>query len=261
MAIQYGTVTRPWNGYTWEEFLAGTAAAGYDCVGTTRLGKEWVVADEIPIDVIKRRRAEVEEAGLTPSTCWAGFPLDGGPEKAEAGLKAFIDATAAFGAPYLLSCGTARGPNEDLYYETMAACCDYAEDQGVMLTLKPHGGITCTGADLVYALDRIDHDNFGIYYDAGNIMHYKGLNPVNELLVIAECVVGMCVKDSLGELAGVNILPGTGVVDFEGVFELLLDAGFDGPLLVECLGGESLEEVNANAAATREFLGKLTGEG
>jgi len=259
MAIQLGCVTRPWNSFTWEEFLAGAAGASYECIGTTRHAGEWIVADEVPVEVIKRRRAEVEEAGLLPSTCWGGFPLDAGPEAAEEGLLRTIDAIAAFGAPYLLHCGTARGPNADLFYDTMAACCDYAEDRGVMLTLKPHGGITCTGADLVYALERIDHDNFGIYYDAGNIMHYKGLDPVNELLVVADYVVGMCIKDSLGELEGVNILPGTGVVDFEGVFELLLDADFDGPLLVECLGGESLDEVNEAAAKTHAFLEGLIG--
>lgn len=257
MAIQLGCFTRPWNNYSWQDFLAGTAAAGYDCVGTMRLDQEWVVADKVDIDTIKRRRAEVEEAGLVPSTCLASFPLDRGPEEAEAGLRAFIDAVAAFGAQYLLHCGTQRGPNQDLFYDTMAACCDYAEDRGVMLTLKPHGGITCTGADLVYALERIDHDNFGIYYDPGNIVHYKGLDPVNELRVVADHVVGMCIKDSLGELEGVNILPGTGVVDFKGVFEVLLGAGFDGPCIVECLGGESLEEINEAAAKTRRFLADL----
>jgi sugar phosphate isomerase/epimerase len=258
MAIELGTVTRPWNGYTWEEFLAGTANAGYECIGTTRLSGEYVVADDIPLDVIKQRRADLEEAGLFASTCWAGFPLDEGPEAAEKGLRGFIDATAAFGADYLLSCGTSRENDVDLYFDTMAACCDYAADQGVMLTLKPHGGITDTGADLLYALDRIDHDNFGLYYDAGNVMHYKGLDPVNELRICAEHVVGMCVKDSLGMLEGVNILPGTGVVDFEGVFDELLDAGFDGHLVVECLGGETLDEVNARAVETHNWLVEMT---
>ena len=258
MAIQYGCVTRPWNGYTWEEFLAGTAAGGYSCVGTTQLNKEWVVAELVPLDVIEQRRADVEAAGLVASTCWGGFPLDQGPEKAQEVLRGNIDATAAFGAPFLLSCGTQRGPNEDLYFDTMAACCDYAADKGVMLTLKPHGGITDTGADLIYALDRIDHENFGLFYDAGNVVHYKGLNPVNELRILSEWVVGMCVKDSLGMLEGVNILPGTGVVDWDGVFGELLDAGFDGHLVVECLGGETLEEVNENAVKCYEWMVEMT---
>ncbi|MGD9497528.1 MAG: sugar phosphate isomerase/epimerase family protein [Armatimonadota bacterium] len=259
MAIQFGCFTRPWNEYSWEEFLAGTAAGGYECVGTMRLGKDWLVADVVPEELIVQRRREVEEAGLVPSTCLGSFPLDRGPEAAEEGLRAFIDAVAAFGARYLLHCGTQRGANENTFYDTMAACCGYAQDRGVMLTLKPHGGITCTGADLLYAVKRINHPNFGIYYDPGNIVHYKGLDPLNELRVRAEHVVGMCIKDSLGELQGVNILPGTGVVDFAGVFELLLDAGFDGPCLVECLGGETLDEVNENAAKTHAFLSELAG--
>ena len=86
MAIQLGCVTRPWNSFTWEEFLAGAAGASYECIGTTRHAGEWIVADEVPVEVIKRRRAEVEEAGLLPSTCWGGFPLDAGPEAAEEGL-------------------------------------------------------------------------------------------------------------------------------------------------------------------------------
>ncbi|MEA3399656.1 MAG: sugar phosphate isomerase/epimerase family protein [Armatimonadota bacterium] len=257
MAVQFGCFTRPWSNYSWEEFLEGTAAANYGLVGTMRMGSEWIIGPDTPEGVAKERREEVEDAGLAPSTCLISFPLDQGQDAAEQGLRDFIDSAAAFGARYLLSCGTARGPNEDLYYDTMAACCDYAQEKGVMLALKPHGGITCTGADLLHAVDRIDHENFGIYYDPGNIMHYKGLDPVTELRVCAEHVVAMCIKDSLGELEGVSILPGTGVVDFEGVFEVLFDAGFDGHCVVECLGGETLEEVNANAAETHNYLVEL----
>ena len=259
MAIQLGCFTRPWNDYSWEDFLQGTAAANYEAVGTMRMGGDWIVGAETPAEAAQQRRTEVEAAGLKPSTCLISLPLEDGREAAEKELRNFIDAAAIFGAQYLLSCGTARGPNEDLYYDTIAACCDYAEEKDVMITLKPHGGITDTGADLIYAIDRIDHDNFGIYYDPGNIMHYRGLNPINELRVCAEFVVAMCIKDSLGEKEGVNILPGTGVVDFEGVFAELFDVGFDGPCVVECLGGETLEEVNAAAVETHNFLRELTG--
>ncbi len=259
MAIQFGCFTRPWGDYTWEQFLQGTADANFDLVGTMRMDGEWVIGPDTAEGVAEQRKQEVEAAGLRPSTCLISFPLDGGPEEAEQGLRDFIDAAAAFGADYLLSCGTQRGPNEDLYYDTMAACCDYAAEKGVMLTLKPHGGITDTGADLLYAVDRIDHDNFGIYYDPGNVVHYKGLDPVKELRVCAEHVVAMCIKDSLGMKEGVNILPGTGVVDFEGVFEELFTVGFSGPCIIECLGGDTLDEVNAAAVETHNFLVELAG--
>ncbi len=259
MAIKLGCFTRPWNDYSWEEFLQGTARANYDLVGTMRMGGEWIIGPDTAAKVAKQRREEVEAAGLAPSTCLISLPLEDGAKASEKALCGFIDAASAFGAEYLLSCGTKRGPHEDLYYDTMAACCDYAQEKGVMLTLKPHGGITDTGADLVYAVDRIDHESFGIYYDPGNIVHYRGLNPINELRVCAEFVVAMCIKDSLGEKEGVNILPGTGVVSFESVFEELFDVGFDGPCIVECLGGETLDEVNAAAAETHNFLSELTG--
>lgn len=254
MAIKLGCFTRPWNGYTFEEFLAGTAGAGYGVVGTMALNKEPVISADLSADQVKAVREQVEAAGLAPSTVLGNFPLDGERSDSVARLRALIDNIALFGAEFLLHCGCQVGPGAERFYSIYAECCDYAEDRGVMLTLKPHGGITNTGADLLYALEVIDHDNFGIYYDPGNIVHYKGLDPVHELLPIAEYVVGMCVKDSEGEMVGVNILPGTGVVDFAGVFELLMHAGFDGHLVVECLGGETLDEVNENARKTREFL-------
>ncbi len=254
MAIKLGCFTRPYNGYELEDWIAGTAAAGYEVVGTMALNKEAVINADMTDDEVKAVRDKVEGAGLTPSTVMGNFPLDGERAVSVERLKLHIDKLAVFGASFMLHCGAAPGPAAARFYDVYAECCGYAQDKGVMLTLKPHGGITNTGADLVYALDRIDHENFRIYYDAGNIVHYKGLDPVNELRVIADYVVAMCVKDSEGELVGVNILPGTGLVDFQGVFDMLSDAGFDGHLVVECLGGDTLDEVNENARKTREFL-------
>ncbi|RPJ81341.1 MAG: sugar phosphate isomerase/epimerase [Acidobacteria bacterium] len=51
---------------------------------------------------------------------------------------------------------------------------------------------------------------------------------------------------------------GTGKVDFSGVFKVLKDAGFDGPIMVEgCAPGDTPEAVSANARANREFLEKV----
>ncbi|MCD6359398.1 MAG: sugar phosphate isomerase/epimerase [Armatimonadetes bacterium] len=254
MAIRMGCFTRPWNGYELEDWLAGTAAAGYELAGTMNLNKAPVISVGMSADEVKAVRERIETAGLKPSTVLGSFPLEGDRDESVAELRALIDNIALLGAEFLLHCGCQPGPAAERFYDVYAECCDYARERGVMLTLKPHGGITNTGADLLYALETIAHENFGIYYDPGNIVHYKGLDPVHELLPIAEHVVAMCVKDSEGEMVGVNILPGTGVVDFAGVFEVLLGAGFDGHLVVECLGGETLDEVNENARRTREFL-------
>ncbi len=258
MAVPLGCFNRPWNKFDYDEALAGIAAAGYALTGTMHQQGEPLVEMDSSEQEIAVLRAKVQSAGLAPSTVLGSFPMDGSSEQSVAGLKALIDRVAIFGARYLLHCGTSNEGQYDRFYETMKACCDYAQEREVMLTLKPHGGISVSGADLLRAVERIDHANFGIYYDPGNIMHYKGLDPVEELKPVAEHVVAMCIKDSLGEMEGVMITPGTGKVDFQGVFDVLFDAGFEGPCLVECLGGETLEEINEEAVKTHEFLTELT---
>ena len=68
----------------------------------------------------------------------------------------------------------------------------------------------------------------------------------------------MCVKDTVGGKQGrVMITPGTGEVDFAAVFTTLRDAGFSGPCWVECVGGETLDQINAEAVKTKAFLDDL----
>lgn len=65
----------------------------------------------------------------------------------------------------------------------------------------------------------------------------------------------MCVKDSAGGLKGdVMVTPGTGQVRFEPLLRTLYDAGFSGPLVVECVGGDTAEKVTGEARKAREFL-------
>jgi len=258
MSVPLGCFNLPWSEFTFQEALAGIAAAGYELSGTMRQQQQSLVDVDCPEDEVALLRAQVQAAGLKPSTVLGSFPFDSTFDQSVSVLKAMVDRIALFGARFLLHCGTNNEAHYDRFYETMKACCDYAQEREVMLTLKPHGGISTSGADLLVAVERIDHPNFGIYYDPGNIMHYKGLDPVEEAKPAAEHTVAMCIKDSLGEKEGVNITPGTGKVDFEGVFEVLFEAGFEGPCVVECLGGETLAEVNEQAKRTHEWLVEQT---
>jgi len=258
MSVPLGCFNRPWSKFEYGDALAGIAAAGYDLTGTMRQQGEALIDTDTTQEEVAALRAQVQRAGLKPATVLGGFALDGSFDQSVSGFEALIDRVAVFGAEYLLHCGAGNEQQYERFYETMRACCDYAQDRGVTLTLKPHGGISTSGADLLRAVERIDHPNFGIYYDPGNIMHYEGLDPVQELEPVVEHVVAMCIKDSLGKLEGVMITPGVGKVDFRGVFDVLFEAGFDGPCIVECLGGETLEEVNEEASKTRDFLVELT---
>ena len=65
----------------------------------------------------------------------------------------------------------------------------------------------------------------------------------------------MCIKDEIGGKHGeVMITPGTGLVDFPRIFEILGDVGFSGPIWVECVGGKSVGEINEEARKARELV-------
>jgi sugar phosphate isomerase/epimerase len=257
LPIELGCFNRPWANFDYDDALAGMAAAGYTLTGFMRQQKEALVdADSTPAQM-EQLKAQVAKHGLTPSTVLGINPL-GQPDAVEQ-FKRFIDNVAAAGATYILSCGTGKEEQYDDYYELMRQTCGYAADKGVVMTLKPHGGISATSRELLKATQRVDHPNFHIYYDPGNIHFYTGESAAEDVKLIAEHVVAMCIKDNCrGQRGDVNIEPGTGEVDFEAVFGTLREAGFDGPCLVECLGGETLEEVNERAKRTHELLLKLT---
>jgi sugar phosphate isomerase/epimerase len=124
----------------------------------------------------------------------------------------------------------------------------------MVITVKPHGGISATATDLLRCIEIVDHPNFGIYFDPGNVIYYTGGDPLENLADVAPHVVGVCVKDETGGVDGdVNIEPGTGDVDFERLFGTLQAGGFtSGPVMVECLGGDTLEDINVRAARVRE---------
>ena len=108
---------------------------------------------------------------------------------------------------------------------------------------------------MLRALDRVNKPNFGICYDPGNILYYTGKRPEEDLLKIVDRVDAICLKDERGGLRGeVMLTLGTGDVDFDVLFDILRDAGFTGPAWVECMGGETVEEINIEADKTMAFL-------
>jgi sugar phosphate isomerase/epimerase len=121
--------------------------------------------------------------------------------------------------------------------------------------MKPHGGSSGASEEIIGGIKKVGHPNFKIWYDAGNIIHYTGKDPVEELKPIVQYVTGFCAKDCAQLKGDVMLQFGTGKVDFAGVFRVLKAAGFKGPIMVEgCAPGDTPEAIAANARANREFL-------
>jgi sugar phosphate isomerase/epimerase len=184
----------------------------------------------------------------------------------------------AIGQRYVLNLGIV---DEDRWIDwctVMREAAAFGQERGVKVVVKHHHGLNNTSLDLLAWTKQVNHPNFGIFVDPGNIVYYTGKDPVKQTALIASHVSGVVAKDCtaprfMEREAGappfgaaatgpgnpeVMIQFGTGTVDFAGLFRTLKDAGFAGPVVVEGTAvGATLEETVANARANREFLEKI----
>ena len=59
----------------------------------------------------------------------------------------------------------------------MSDAAAYASDRKLKLVMKPHGGNSGASDDIQAVMKAVNHPNFKIWYDAGNIIYYTGKDP------------------------------------------------------------------------------------
>ncbi|UCD52914.1 MAG: neutral/alkaline non-lysosomal ceramidase N-terminal domain-containing protein [Phycisphaerales bacterium] len=262
---QIGCYTRPWDKYEYRVALDAIAEAGYKYVGlmTTKSQTRLVISVATKIEEAVRVGDEVKQRGLKVASVYGGgIPVDRSLEAGIEGLRTLIDNCAACGAMNLLMGGTGNERLFKTYYQAIAECCDYAAERGVGISVKPHGGLNATGPQCRKTIEMVGHENFRIWYDAGNIYYYSDgkLEPVEDAPSVDGLVTGWCIKD-YKHPKNVLVTPGTGQVDFAAVFGKLQAGGFrNGPLVVECLGPGDLDHTLQEAEKARRFLEALTGQ-
>jgi sugar phosphate isomerase/epimerase len=124
--------------------------------------------------------------------------------------------------------------------------------------------VNATGPQLRKAIEFVGHKNFTVWYDAGNIFFYSEgkLDPLDDSPALDGLVSGWCVKDfTLQPKRDVWVTPGTGLVDFKGVFARLKKGGFTrGSLVLETItrsDPNDLPQILAEAKKARKFLEEL----
>lgn len=257
MDVQLGCMPRPWNKHSHDEALAGIAAAGFK--NYAFLGhKEATVDSETSPENAQQLAARVREHGLEPRMIYSSTRLDAPEDEVVARVKRLIDNAQRTGATILIEGGTGKPENFDTYFSIMRRAAPYAQERGVTIALKPHGGLSTTGDDTIRAIEAVGHPAYRLCFDPGNLLYYAGLRPEKELPKLAPYVVAMCVKDETGSNGpdrSVNVTPGDGDVDFPAVFKILKDHGFAGkPAIVETLAGDSLDSINNEAKRAYQFL-------
>ena len=274
MDVPLGCLNRPWSAFTFEETLAGVAAAGFRYFGflTPHQNQPLLAPDASP-EAVDAAAADLRRHGLAPAILPSFNALALPDEAALARLHGLVDQAVRLDVRVVLEGGHGQPENYERYFALMRAAAPYAAERGVSFGLKPHGGLSNTGADCLAAVQRVNHPGFRLCFDPGNLLYYAGERPETVLPALAPYVVAMCVKDETGGQGGsVTVTPGDGDVDFPAVFRILNDHGFAGPCLVETLGAggstsagdsrageDTLAAVNREAVRAHRYLEDLLG--
>ncbi|WP_394793664.1 sugar phosphate isomerase/epimerase family protein [Armatimonas sp.] len=249
---QIGAFVRPWGKFSFEEALAGVAAAGYPVVGL--LGG---VADiSLALDGMDTAAIQARLAGHGLTANLACLHVDHNATEGEAfaSLARQVDSAKALGVRYLMTFGADHEPQFARWYAATHFAATQAEAHGIQVVFKPHGGCTAAADEIEHCFDQIAHPNLSLWFDAGNIIHYTDKDPVVEARRVAARTSGFCAKDCATLRGDVMLEFGEGKVDFHSVFETLAEGGFSGPVMVECCHMGTLDETTASARRNREFL-------
>jgi sugar phosphate isomerase/epimerase len=253
-----GCFNRPWSKWSFDEALDGMKAAGFREIGLLgdHKGESFIYPEATPdtLDALSKR---IAARGLKVifgrMRTRHNIPL----EEAITEVRKQVDNAAHLKIKYLMALGADRPEEYDHFYKVMAEAAAYAKPRRIQIVFKPHGGVTAASEEIERCIERVNHPNFRLWYDAGNIIHYTDKDPVTEAERVARYTTGFCAKDCAMRRGEVMLQFGEGRVDFLGVFQKLKAAGFKGPVMIECCGGQTPAEVTEKARANRLFLERL----
>ena len=263
-----GCFNRPWTKWSYDETLDAIKAAGYSTTGlltpVPKTGDIFTSSNATP-EYLASIKAKIAARGLKVNMTALRVRTELPLAEAIADTRKQIANGRTVGVEYALTFGEDKPERYATYFKIMADAAAFAQEQGIKLVMKPHGGGSGSSEEIITAIKTVGHPNFKIWYDAGNIIYYTGKDPVAELEPILEHVTGFCAKDCVVETGAdgkrkpdVMIQFGAGSVDFSAVFKKLKSGGFNGPIMVECCKiGATPQETMANARANREFLDKV----
>jgi sugar phosphate isomerase/epimerase len=130
--------------------------------------------------------------------------------------------------------------------------------KGVRILIKPHGGIAASGPDLARIIELVGSPRLGVWYDPGNVCHYMGLRPEDDVHAVARYVNAVCAKDFRGSKGSGHFpTPGDGEIDFVSIFRTLAACGRLGPCYLEKVtASDSPEDVDRELRRGRSHLEK-----
>lgn len=230
------------------------------------------------LDVAKRFREKMDKEGIKASCFSFGVSVLNDPDYARRVMKKSADVAAIVGSPYLhhtfqcsLSHNNIRPENtfyqgaEKTFVEFGREIAEYAGEKGLECIYEDQGYYVNTVERLGSLIAAIDMPNTGVCLDVGNSFFYDVL-PESFAGAFASIIKHVHIKDYIKNDSAIkpgngwdrtisgswlrNCVPGTGIVNFEKIFSILLEAGYDGFFSLE--NQNALDNIS-NAAAIKEI--------
>src|SRR5262245_26268318 len=191
-----GCFNRPWTKWSFDETLKQIKQAGYDTMGLlTRTREEPFIGADATPEYLAQLKQRIASNGLSANMGALRSRHDIPLEDSIREVRKQIDNASGLALTYLLTFGVDKPEEYDHYYKVMSDAAAYAQDKRLKLVMKPHGGSSGASAEIQAVMKAVNHENFKIWYDAGNIIYYTGKDPIEELKPIARYVTGFCAKD------------------------------------------------------------------
>ncbi|WP_028455702.1 sugar phosphate isomerase/epimerase family protein [Chitinilyticum litopenaei] len=253
--------TRPYQELDFARACAAIAAAGFAEVGIfpcadTAGQPAWPVHADSNATELVAVRAALRQSGLAARLLLGSVVLQDGLPRAIDRYRRLLDHAAALGAPLLLDLGCDEPARYADYRRLLAAVAPHAATCGVTIVVKHHGGITASLADLLRLHDEVASPGLALCFDPGNVLYYsRGAElPRDCVAALAPHCRAVMLKDCRLDAGGpdVAINPGDGDAQWPQLLNALQAAGWDGPLLLECVAGRTLAERHANVCLLRE---------
>lgn len=262
--FQIACMTLPYSRFPLQRALQGIKAAGYRYVawGTSHQeqpGKSVpVMPPDAPPEQARQLAARCRDLGLEPLMMFSTIYPEA-PNALEV-LTNRIKQAAAAGIGQILTFGHTKGGNRQLWIERFKQLGPIAQDHGVMIVVKQHGGTTGTGEACAEIIREVNHPNIMVNYDAGNVMDYLDVDPIPDIRKCAAEVRSFCIKDHRNWPRDEDCGPGLGEIDHYRLLDPVAFTGLKMPLCCENISAPLLppprepERLDWLARRAREFL-------
>jgi sugar phosphate isomerase/epimerase len=266
--FQIGCMTYCYSSFPFERALDGIKAAGYDYVGWGTQHRESnekpkeLLAFEAPRSEAQGLAAICRDRGLEPVMMFSRVYV--ADENSIRDHTRRIEQASAAGIPFVLTFGHIEAGGEEVWIRNLKQLGRVARDNGVILTIKQHGGNTATGMDCLRIVQRVADAGVKICYDAGNVLDYEGNDPIADIQACWQEVRAFAIKDHRDWPEDRDCGPGFGEIDHYRLLQPVAFTGLDMPLVCENIFEPLLprpndpEGIDALARRAREFLETVT---